>query len=424
VADIRKAISGTFHQNRSRAKLKVLIVTQYFHPEPFRVNDLAVALHEKGHTVTVLTGMPNYPEGRIYSGYGWLLPAREDFLGISIIRVPLVPRGSSNNWRLILNYLSFVISSCALGPLRCRGEFDIVLVYEPSPVTVGLPGLLMGRIKMIPVMLWIQDLWPETLAAVGRHAYFSSIATRIANFVHRRCDLLLVQSEAFAQPLVSRGIPPGRIRYLPNWAEGFYKPGDAYAPAEGSAETGATRILFAGNIGAAQSFETILEAARLLKHRPDIHWIIAGDGLMRRWVEEQVRLSRLEATVTLLGRRPPAEMPSLYSRADALLVTLRRDPVFAMTIPAKIQSYLASGKVIVGALDGEGARTIRASGAGLVADAQDAKGLVQCVLKVAAMSGAERGAMGHRGREYFDQFFSRDKLIGQLESWMRELVGT
>lgn len=403
--------------------MRVLIVTQYFHPEPFRINDLALALQDRGHMVTVLTGMPNYPEGHIYPGYGWFSPSRGVYNDIPVIRVPLITRGAAKNWRLLLNYLSFAVSACVLGPLRCRQKFDILLVYEPSPITVGLPGMLMGEITGAPVMLWIQDLWPETLAAVGQHGFLSRVATLISNFVHRGCDMLLVQSEAFTQPLISRGIAPARIRYLPNWAEDFYKQSKAYSVPDPLHEFKGTRILFAGNIGSAQSFGTIIEAAQLLRDRADIHWIIVGDGLMRGWLEAQIRSCELGATVTLLGRHPPEHMPALFSHADALLVTLRRDPVFSMTIPSKIQSYLAAGTAIVGALDGEGARIVKESGAGLVANAEDAQGLSQCVLQIASMTAAERTVMGLRGREYFNRHFSRDRLIDRLETWMHELMG-
>lgn len=402
--------------------VRILIVTQYFFPEPFRINDLALALQDRGHKVTVLTGMPNYPEGKLYPGYGWILPATEEYRGVSIVRVPLITRGASKGLRLVLNFLSFAIAASIAGPLRCRCSFDIVLVFQPSPITVALPGLLMGRLRTAPVVLWIQDLWPETLAAVGQRGYLSRVAACIANWAHRRCNLLMVQSEAFAQPLIRRGVAPVRIRYLPNWAEDFYKQTGAKSEADPFTDFQGTRILFAGNIGSAQSFETIVEAARLLKHRTDIRWIIVGDGMMRAGVESLIRSHQLSHTVVLLGRFPPERMPALFSHADALLVTLRADPVFAMTIPSKIQSYLASGVALVGALDGEGARVIRESGAGLVAGAGDAQGLAQCVLTLASMSPDERAAMGRRGREYFDLHFDRERLIGRLETWMYNLT--
>lgn len=402
--------------------MRVLIVTQYFHPEPFRINDLALALHDSAHQVTVLTGMPNYPEGRLYRGYRWFSPASENYFGIQVVRVPLITRGGVKSWRLMLNYISFAISASIFGLLRCRQQYDVVLVYEPSPITVGLPGMLLGELKNAPVMLWIQDLWPETLAAVGQHGFLSRIAGRVANFVHRGCDRLLVQSEAFIQPLISRGIAAARIRYLPNWAEDLYLQKNPDLISDQHHQTNGTRFLFAGNLGGAQSLETILDAAEALRNRPDIQWIIVGDGVMRAWLTEQIHSRRLDVTMTLLGRRPVEDMPALFSAADALLVTLRRDPAFSMTIPSKIQSYLASGMAIVGAIDGEGARIISESGAGLVAKAGDYQGLARCVQEMTDLGPARRNIMGRRGREYFDKHFNRDHLIQQLEVWMHEAV--
>lgn len=399
--------------------VKILIVTQYFHPEPFRINDLAYGLRDRNHDVTVLTGEPNYPEGRFYAGYSWFRPAIENFGGIRIIRVPLVSRGRGKNWRLALNYLSFAFFACLLGPLRCRGHFDLVFVFEPSPITVGLPGLLLGAVKRAPVMLWIQDLWPETLAAVGQRGAALIIGRHLADFVHHRCDALLIQSEAFAGSLRARDIPAERIRYLPNWAEDIYR---STAAQPEFAEYPGFRILFAGNLGSAQSLETILDAASRLRDRRDVHWLIAGDGLMRTWLEQQVRERGLDSTVVLLGRHPVEKMPAFFAGADALLVTLRADPVFALTIPSKLQSYLAAGRPILGSLDGEGARIILESGAGMVVAAEDGTALAASVTQMAAVSAAERAAMGQAGRKYFEAHFERSLLLGRLEAWMQQLT--
>jgi glycosyltransferase involved in cell wall biosynthesis len=402
--------------------LKILVVTQYFHPEPFRINDLVTGLHARGHSITVLTGMPNYPEGKFYRGYGWMRPAREDLGGVRIIRVPLVSRGQARNWRLALNYLSFACSASLFGALRCRGKFDLVFVFEPSPITVGLPALLLGALKRAPVMLWIQDLWPDTLAAMGLRGAFLSAGAAVADFVHRRCDALLVQSQAFSTSLVARRIPRQRIRYLPNWAEDWYRNPASAGDANPLASFRGFRILFAGNLGSAQSLETIIAAAEIMRDRPDIHWIIIGDGLMRDSLERQIRERGLASTVALLGRQPPTEMPRYFAAADALLVTLRADPVFALTIPSKIQSYLAAGKPVIGALDGEGARIIVESGAGWTCAAGDAAGLAALARQLAATSDADRASMGSRGATYFEDHFERNRLLDRLEGWMQELT--
>jgi len=404
--------------------LRILIVTQYFWPEPFRINDLAVELRERGHAVAVLTGMPNYPGGRLYPGYGVFRPGRESWRGVTVLRVPLIPRGANRGWRLALNYLSFMFSASLLGPLRCRGGVDLVFVYEPSPVSVGIPGWWLGLLKKAPLMMWIQDLWPETLRAVGirsRTALWAAAA--LSRFIHRRCDRILVQSKAFVAPLLSQGVAAPAIDYLPNWAEDFYRPLEkTAASADPIPQAAGFRVLFAGNIGGAQSFETVVDAASRLADFPDIHWIVIGDGHRREWLETELRRRRLESRFHLTGWQPAEKMPVYFSFADALLVTLRADPVFALTIPSKIQSYLACGKPLIGSLDGAGADVIKEAGAGIVGPAEDAAALADAVLAVYRMNPAQRAQLGNSGRAYYDAHFRRADLIRRIEERMRGMV--
>lgn len=403
--------------------MNILVVTQYFHPEPFRINDLVAGLCQRGHDVTVLTGMPNYPDGRFYPGYSWHGPAVDSYAGARVVRVPLISRGRAKNWRLALNYLSFALFASLLGPLRCRGGYDLVFAFQPSPVSVGLPALLLGWIKKVPVILWIQDLWPDTLAAVGQGRTANRIGGWLADFIHRRCDLLLIQSQAFASRLAARGIMQTSVRYLPNWAEDLYASAVSVRADSRLAGLQGFKILFAGNLGSAQSLETILDAAERLKERRNIRWLFVGDGLMRSWIERQVQLRGLLETVFLFGRHPVESMPAFFAGADALLVTLRAEPVFALTIPSKLQSYLAAGRPVLGALDGEGARIIADARAGLAAAAEDAIELASCAERLAALPESQRMEMGQQGRTYFAKHFSRDLLLGQLETWMQELKG-
>lgn len=404
--------------------MNILVVTQYFHPEPFRINDLVAGLCQRGHNVTVLTGMPNYPDGRFYRGYAWHGPATGTYAGARVVRVPLISRGRAKNWRLALNYLSFALFASLLGPLRCRGSYDLIFVFQPSPVSVGLPALLLGRIKRAPVMLWVQDLWPDTLAAVGQGRVANRVGGWLADFIHRRCDLLLIQSRAFAPRLAARGIMQTAVRYLPNWAEDLYASAASVHTDSQLATLPGFKILFAGNLGSAQSLETIMDAAERLKERRDIRWLFVGDGLMRAWIEQQVQSRGLLETVFLFGRHPVESMPAFFAGADALLVTLRADPVFTLTIPSKLQSYLAAGRPVLGALNGEGARIIAEAGAGLAAAAEDAAGLASCAERLAALPENQRMEMGRLGRAYFETHFRRDFLLGQLETWMQELKGT
>lgn len=402
--------------------MRLLIVTQYFWPENFRINDLVLGLKERGHELTVYTGKPNYPEGRFFDGYGFWGRASENWNGIRVLRVPLVPRGRGGGLRLAINYLSFAFFASLAAPLRIREPFDAILVYEPSPVTVGLPALVMKKLTGAPILFWVQDLWPESLAATGavRVRWVLRAVERLVCFIYRRCERILVQSRAFIGPIRAFGIPEEQIAYFPNSAEELYRPVmlEPDAPERALVPKGFC-VMFAGNIGAAQSFDAILGAAERLRSYTDIHWIILGDGRLGSWVRSEVTRRGLERCMHLLGRHPAESMPRWFALADAMLVTLRREPVFALTIPAKIQSYMACAKPIIAALEGEGARIIRESGAGIVTAAEDPSALAQAVLEMYKMPDNERREMGWRGRRYFEAHFERHRLLDQLEGWLK-----
>lgn len=404
--------------------MKVLIITQYFWPENFRINDLAAGLKEQGHTLTVLAGIPNYPEGRFFSGYGFFTGRHEQWHGINIIRVPLIPRGNGGGLRLALNYISFAFCGAILAPFLCRGRYDLIFVYEPSPITVGIPALVMKFIRRIPVIFWVQDLWPESLSAAGavKSRVVIGLVDRLVRLIYAGCDLILMQSRAFLDVIRSQGVPLERIRYFPNGAEEFYRP---ICPDPNMIDVGEIpegfRVVFAGNIGAAQDFVTILAAAEMLQQHTDIRWIIIGDGRARNWVAEQIRNRGLERTVVLLNRKPAETMPHYFAVADALLVTLKKTPIFALTIPSKLQSYLACGKPVIAALDGEGARVVNESCAGFVSQPEDPKGLSAAVLAMYDAPAEQRIAMGKNGRKYFEEHFERLMLIKRLEQWIHEI---
>ena len=405
--------------------MDILIVTQYFWPENFRINDLALGLFEKGHKVTVLTGIPNYPEGRFFPGYGFFKNIQQDYSGIRVIRVPLLPRGHGGAFHLALNYISFAFCASLLGPFYCREKFDLIFVFEPSPITVGIPALVLKKLKSVPIIFWVQDLWPESLSATGavQSEKILKMVERLVRFIYRRCERILVTSRAYSAPIERHGVDPCHILYFPQSVEDVYKPLTAESDAieHGKMPTG-FRIMFAGNIGAAQDFGTILDAAERLKDYSEIHWVIIGDGRMRSWVEQQVKERGLSRNFHLLGRYPIQSMPHFFALADVMLVTLKREPIFALTLPGKIQSYLACGKPIIAALDGEGALLVRESGAGLSCPAQDADALAKAVLAIHGMPDEDRKKMGVRGRKYYELNFDRNMLINKLTGWMQELV--
>lgn len=404
--------------------MRILVVSQYFWPENFRVNDLVKEWGRRGHQVTVLTGVPNYPEGKVFGGY---LERPSDFAqyeGANIFRVPTAPRGASR-LRLLLNYLSFVLGGCIWGPLRLRGvQPDVIFVFEPSPVTVGLPAILLAKIKKAPVVFWALDLWPDTLAAVGvvRSPLILRCVGQIVRFIYNRCTLVLGQSRAFLGSMANYCKDKTKIRYFPSWAEDVFTDKDVKPAAEIPEMAHRFTVMFAGNIGEAQDLPAVLDAAERLRENTTIRWVIVGDGRKSEWLRSEIIRRDLQDKVSLPGRFPVERMPSFYAHADALLVSLKRDPVFSMTIPGKVQSYLMAGVPLLGMLDGEGAAVIRAADAGLTCNAGDSAGLALAVLALVEMSPELREQMGLNGRRYAQQEFGRIQLMNRLEVLLDEAV--
>jgi colanic acid biosynthesis glycosyl transferase WcaI len=404
--------------------VNLLIVTNHFWPENFPINILARGLHDRGHQVTVLTSIPNYPGGKFYPGYGFFQRLVEDYQGIKIFHVPIIPRGRGGTLRLILNYLSYALCASLLAPLYCRGAIDLILVYETSPVTVGLPALVLKRLKNTRIMFWVQDLWPESLSATGAVTsdFLLGLTGLVVRGIYRGSDLILAQSRGFFPYIARYDGAKEKLVYFPNSAEDFYRPVrvEAGAPERVLLPRG-FRLMFAGNIGVAQDFETIISAAEMLRDYQDLHWVILGDGRQRPWVENQVQARGLTGRVHLLGRYPAEAMPRFFALADALLVTLKKEPIFALTIPAKVQSYLACGRPILAALDGEGARVVQEAGAGLAGPAGDPAALAANALALYRLSNSQRQALGHKGRVYFEAHFERQILLDRLEGLMQRV---
>jgi len=404
--------------------VKILIISQYFWPENFRINDLVQELVQRGHSVTVLTGIPNYPAGRVFDAYRQNPKAFEYYGGARVWRVPMLARGHGVV-RLFLNYLSFVIGACLFGPWQLRGQqTDIIFVFEPSPVTVGLPAILLGRIKRTPVVFWALDLWPETLAAIGvvRSPRVLGWVGHLVRFIYERCTLVLGQSRGFLESIARYCSDVRKIRYFPSWAEEVFNQPDLVPAPEVPVLEGAFNVLFAGNIGEAQDLPAVLDAAESLKHKPAIRWLIVGDGRKSDWLLDEVARRGLQDNVLLLGRFPVERMPSFYAHAGALLVSLKKDPVFSMTIPGKVQSYLMAGVPLVGMLDGEGAKVITEANAGLVCAAGDASGLAAVVLQMAAMRADQRHQLGANGRAFAQKEFGRSLLMDRLDVLLHEAV--
>jgi glycosyltransferase involved in cell wall biosynthesis len=405
------------------SKLKVLLVSQYFWPEEFRINDVVRSLIDKGVQIDVLTGKPNYPSGKIFSGYKALGFKRELYFGAKLSRVPLLPRGSNSKFKLAINYCSFILSGLIFGPWMQRGrKYDLIFVYGLSPILLSIPALYLAHLKKVPVVIWVQDLWPASLSATGyvKNKYALLFVEKLVRFIYSRANLLLVQSEAFIDPV--RVLAPFTpIKYYPNSVDEIFSYEMQLDLSDFSFLNSEFVVMFAGNIGSAQSVEVIIEAANLLKNEKGIQFVILGDGSRRQWMADQIKTHQL-CNVHLPGRFPVETMPGFLQKADVLLVTLADQEIFATTIPNKIQAYLATGRPIIACMRGEGARVVSTAKAGLAVPAEDGVALSQAILRVHTMTQDERDEMGNNGREYFEKNFNHDYLVNKLIGYLEQEV--
>lgn len=403
--------------------MRILVVTQYFWPENFRINDLVSEFCGLGHEVTILTGYPNYPSGSVFPDFSSNPSAFTRFKNANIVRVPVISRGKGG-LMLMLNYVSFVISATFLGIFRLRGlKFDVIFVYEPSPITVGLPAIFLSYTKSAPLTIWVLDLWPETLEAIGviRSRYILKAIGSLVSFIYNRCDLILAQSKSFIPQIREYCQKDIKVEYFPSWSDARFDYSIVDLAEEVPTAEGVFSIMFAGNIGDAQDFPAILDAAESLKKEDKIRWLIIGEGRACEWVRAEVIRRGLQHCFLLFGSYPVERMPSFYKHADALLVSLKSKPVYAMTIPGKIQSYLAAGIPILAMLNGEGAAIIRGAGAGISTPAGDGIALAAAVMQMADMNIEERIKMGRAGLALSEGDFNRGALISRLLLWFDEL---
>lgn len=397
--------------------MRILVVTQYFWPEKFRINDLVVGLKERGYEIEILTGKPNYGRSTFYDNYSFLGNSSEIWNDIKIHRIPLVPRGNAGNINLIINYLSFVFFGI-IKAFLLRGKYDKIFVFAPSPITVCLPAIILKWRKRAPLYLWVQDLWPESVTATTNisNKGLVWVLTFITRWIYKNCNKILIQSRAFRSNIIAQGVEENKLIYYPNSVEALYKPVEAGKESLEQLPQG-FRIIFAGNIGEAQDFDTLLKAACITRtYSKDIKWIIFGNGRKKRYVEEKISEYSLQETFLLLGERPMEQMPYFFSCADCLLISLKKEYIFSLTIPSKLQSYLACQKPILGSLNGEGARIIEDAQAGLVSPAEDPAHLANNIEEMFEMTEYQRARFGSNARTYFEQEFEREKLLSKLDN--------
>ena len=395
--------------------MNILVVSQYFYPENFKINDLIFSLKKRGHQITVLTGKPNYSKTHFFEGYGWKSDDFETINDIPVYRANLFSRRNGGAIRLFLNYISFAILA-SFKVRKIKGPFDAIFVYQTSPVTVGIPAIIAKKLFKVPIYFWVQDLWPESLAAAGgiKNKLILEFFNSLTKWIYNHSKNVLIQSDGFREYILNQGIPNDKIIYYPNPTEDLYKPLKEVKEYQEFFHKENFNIIFAGNIGEAQSFITIIEAINNIKELP-IKVIVLGDGRYKETAIGLIKEKGLESHFNFLGSFPATEMPKFFSHADALLVSLKKDKIFSLTIPAKVQSYLACGKPIIASIDGEGAKIVNEAKCGLTSPAEDSLKLSEGIKELIALDKSKRSEMGNNGRAYYEKKFDRNYLLKRLE---------
>lgn len=403
--------------------MKLLIVTQHFWPENFRINDFATDLVARGHDVTVLTSLPNYPKGKLFDGYSFVKgPYKQTWNGVKIIRSPIVTRGSKKGLRLIINYFSFAFLGSIIALMRLPRDFERIFVYQTSPVFMGIPAIVFKLVHKIPIYFWVLDLWPDTLVSLGivnKDGRALKLLNIIVNWMYSKCDKILVPSNQIQVLLQTQIADKNKIEYFPQWAEDLFLQKDFCSDSENLVSKiipkSGFNVLFSGNIGVAQDFETILQAAVILKDHTDINFVIVGDGHLKNYIAKEAKRLGVEKNFILRGAFPLELMPVIYKYSDALLVSLKKDPLFEMTVPSKVQAYMASGRPVIAALDGEGAEIIQRANCGMVAGSGNPEKLAECILHLKDMSQSEREMLGKNASSYYRTHFLKTKVIQQFQ---------
>ena len=411
-------------------KKRILFVCQYFYPEVFRGNDIAFHWAEEGHEVHVVTGVPNYPDGVFLKGYGVFKKRQETIKGVHVTHLPIVPRGNDSKIMLMLNYFSYFIVACMyvlwkvfadsfkgfLG-FKKSFEFDFVFCQQLSPVMMSLPAVLYKKLKKVLLYTWVLDLWPESLSAAGgiSNKHILGFFDWFVKKEYKWSDKILTSSKSFDQSIRTYGDYKGKIVYYPQWSDG--SPSTPFLPPNYSLPEilSGFKVMFAGAVGEAQGMECNMQATLLTKERKDIKWVIVGDGRRLPWVQQFVKEHGLEETVLTLGRYPSETMPLFFEKADVMLVSLTDSPLFNLYAPAKISSYMASGRPIIACLNGEGAEVVKAAECGWLVAAGDAEGLAKLVIRLADENKETLNAKGACGLKFYKENFDKEKCLSNLD---------
>ncbi|MBD5216017.1 MAG: glycosyltransferase family 4 protein [Bacteroidales bacterium] len=399
--------------------MKILIVSQYFYPENFKCNDMAFELQKRGHEVTVLTGIPNYPKGKYFDGYGIFKKRKEILYNVEVHRSFLIPRGKGGGVSLALNYLSYTLfASFKALTMGFKRKFDVIIVHEPSPILVGIPAIIIKRIQKIPLYFWVLDLWPESLTAAGGIANKTILRAfeKLTIWIYKNSTVLLIGSKGYRQSINKKGDFDNKIKYFPNWVEESLN--NNTAPIKQILYPDGFNIVVAGNMGDAQDLPHVLDAMLLLKGKP-INLIFIGDGRKKYFVEQFSAAHKMDNQIICLGRHPLEQMPSFFSKADILFMSLKDEPIFALTVPSRLQAYMSAGKPVVAMINGEGAELIKESDCGWSVPAEDSKSLAKLFDELSKMDKCILSTKGQNGKAYSDTHFKFSSCIDNLENYIK-----
>lgn len=399
--------------------MKILLVTQYFYPENFKGNDIAFEMQKKGHEVTVLTGIPNYPKGKFFKGYGYFKRRRETVNGVKVIRTFLIPRGNSTAIPLMVNYFTwFIFASFYAVYLALSKKFDKIIVQQLSPVMMGLPAVVVKKIQKIPVYFWVLDLWPESLESAGgiKNKKILGFFESMVKFLYRNSDKILISSKGFKQSILKKGNFEDKIIYFPNWAEKSINESKQNVEINLPKFPSGFNILFAGNVGVAQDLVNAIKAMEIvLKQNKKINFLILGDGRDRKRLEKLVLEKNIEKNIHFFGKYPIETMSYFFSKADCMFVSLKNEPIFSLSLPAKVQAYMSVGKPIISMMNGEGYNIINEADCGFAVHAEDYKDLADKILEIEKLPVIERQRLGENGKSFYQENFVLENCISNLE---------
>lgn len=400
-------------------KKRILIVGQHYWPETFRITDIAEGLVEHGYEVEVLCGTPNYPAGKFFDGYGFLKRKQEIRNGVKITRVPEIPRGNNSNFRIGLNFISFPFFALFYVPFFLFKKYDRVIAYQLSPVFMSLPAILLAKIKRKPLFFYVCDFWPHSLFSMIKvnNRLLRKIITKMSYWHYRRSDGIIGVFKGMQERFISDvGIDKEKTLYIPQAPEKIYEM-KAHDKNLEERFRGTFNIVFAGNINPAQCFDVVTKAAKIVKDRSydNVRYIILGDGMSRKWLEKEVESLGLTNQFVFEGLKPVEEVPKYQSIADATIVALSKSPLFEYGIPAKVYSYMPSGKPIIASMDGEGQRLINEyAKCGICVDSGDVEGLADAIEKLINTPLKQRISMGNNGKDYYFKHFEREYNLNRL----------